>query len=90
MKFLILSIILISCTVNPKGELFIGHTKEHLILNQGIPTNVLDTSNGEIITYWKRNKFRKKTDVVTIHKYYINNKEMVYKYSTSVNKFSNK
>ena len=89
MKFLFLAIILISCTVTPKGELFVGRTKENLILNQGIPTNVSDTTNGEIVTYWKRNRFRKKGDVVTIHRYYINNKEMVYKYSTFKSKFSN-
>lgn len=88
MKYLFLVFILISCSATPKGEYYIGRTKELLILDKGVPTTITDTSNGQIITYWTWNRFRKKTDVVKIHKYYLDKQEKIYKYLTYVNQFS--
>lgn len=87
-KCLAIPFILISCTVTPIGDYYVGRTRELLLIDKGNPTTISDTTNGQIWTYWTRNKLGKKVDVVKIHNYYLDKKENIYKYSTSVSRFS--
>ena len=83
-----MAIILISCSVTPKGASFVGRNREYLQIEKGNPTTITDTTIGQIYNYWTRNRFRKKIDVVKIQSFYLDKKGSIYKYSTAVNRFN--
>lgn len=76
-----------SCSANKKYQSFVGKNKEYLLLHKGQPSAIKpDGKGGEILIYWMRKKYHHQNfdDIAVLHSFYIDSKEKIYNYSSSV------